>query len=84
MMKQKMSGEKYKQWVILLIALLVIVSVFNIWAIWKITQLRTQGQRLSIPKSFVMNYPYCANKLLELMNISNVHIEPMSNVSGKN
>ena len=77
-----MLGDEYKKWVILLIALLVMVSACNIWAIWKLTQLRDSGPHLSIPKSFVLNYPDCANKLLELMNISNVRIEPMSNALG--
>ena len=71
-----MVSKKYKKWVIMLIALLIMSSVCNIWAIWALTQLRAPEPNLSIPKSFVVNYPYCANKLLELMNISNVRVVP--------
>ena len=77
-----MMGKKYAKWIILLITLLVMSSVCNIWAIWKLTQLKNSGPHLSIPRSFVLNYPDCVNKLLELMNISNVRIEPMSNTLG--
>ena len=77
-----MQSEKYIKWIILLIVILLVVLACNIWTIWKLTQLKAPEPSLRIPKSFVINYPECANKLLESMNISNVHIKSISKALG--
>ena len=78
----KMLKQKYIQLIIVVLILILLGLVVNIVVTLRLTAAITSEPCTAVPKGFVFNYPDCANKLLESMNVSDIKIESRSSLQG--
>jgi hypothetical protein len=62
-----------KRMIIVLLVMVLLVVVADI-AIRLLPPAKQQSRCLAVPTKFIMEYPDCANRLLEAMNITNVKV----------
>ena len=69
--------EKNIKWitVLLMLVLVAIVADIAIRLNWSY-QSKDTSRHLVIPVEFMYKYPDCANKLIEAVNLTNVHMVP--------
>ena len=69
--------EKKVKWVVILLVIVLIVIVADIAVRFSVPAKPKQPSRcLKIPMKFAMEYPDCANKLIEAANLTNIHVVP--------
>ena len=69
--------QREKKWLKVLLVLLLIVVVADVTArLLLLAEEKAPSRCLAIPTRYVLKYPECADKLLQAMNITNVHIVP--------
>ena len=67
--------QKKGRWLKVLIVLLLIAVVADVTArILLLAEEKAASRCLAIPTHYVLEYPECADKLLQAANITNVHI----------
>ena len=66
-----MKKNKAK-WAVILLVLVLMVNIVVRLSVP--TNPKQPSQCLAIPMKFAMEYPDCANKLLEAANLTNIHI----------
>lgn len=60
--------------------LIVVLLVANIFIMLKSLALRQPKAYFNMPVKFAAEYPECANKFLEAMNITNVRVVPAGTI----
>ena len=72
--------EKNRRWVIVLLVMILIAVVADITImVLPSAKAKQQSRCLAVPTSFIMEYPDCADKLVQAANLTNIHIiSPMT------
>ncbi|RKY03788.1 MAG: hypothetical protein DRP56_10820 [Planctomycetota bacterium] len=68
-----MKKNKAK-WIVILLVLVLMVDIVVRLSVP--TNPKQPSQCLAIPMKFAMEYPDCANKLIQAVNLTNIHIVP--------
>ena len=68
-----MKKDKSK-WVVVLLMLILVALVVNVVIMIRLVQTKASKPCLSIPTRFILEYPECAEKLVQAANVSNVRI----------
>ena len=68
-----MKKNKAK-WAVILLVLVLMVNIVVRLSVP--TNPKQPSQCLAIPMKFAMEYPDCANKLIQTANLTNIHIVP--------
>ena len=76
-------NEKKSRWVIGLLVLVLILLAVNISVTLKSLNLRQSKACPNMPIKFAVEYPDCANRLLEAMNITNVKVVPAGTIESR-
>ena len=71
------------RWMIALLILIVILLVVSIFITLKSLTLRQPKTYLNMPIKFALEYPECANKFLEAMNITNIRVVPAGTIESR-
>jgi hypothetical protein len=69
-----MNEKRIKLIVILLIVILIAVMVDITIRVLPSAKPKQQPRCLAVPAKFIMEYPDCANKLVQAANLTNIHI----------
>ena len=66
-----------KKWLKVLLVLLLIAAMADVMIrLLLLAEEKKPSRCLAIPTRFILEYPECADKLLQAMNVTNVHIVP--------
>ena len=74
--------EKNVKWIIVLLMLVLVAIVADI-VIRSNWSPQSNSQQLVIPVEFMYKYPDCANKLVEVANLTNIHMVPPGTLEQK-
>ncbi len=78
-----MNEKRIRLIVILLIVILIAVVADITIRVLPSAKPKQRSRCLAIPTRFIMEYPDCANKLVQAANLTNIHIVPPSPLSPK-
>ena len=68
-------NEKRIRWVIILLIVILIAVMADIAVRFlPLAKPKQQSRCLAVPTRFIMEYPDCANKLVQAANLTNIHI----------
>ena len=68
-----MNQEK-SRWVMVLLTLVLAALIVNAVIMLRLVRARASKPCLAIPTRFILEYPECAEKLVQAANVSNVRI----------